>query len=209
MTLFPQCVLTTAYFPPVEYFFAIANSGKVLIEQHEIYQKQSYRTRCNIYSTAGAEALSVPVLRDGTHKVPIRDIRIDYSEPWLQRHKRAMTAAYNSSAFFEYYADELFAILDRREHFLMDLNCLLLEKLIGMAGIRADIGFTDRWEESYAEGDFRVRIQPKYRGVNLMAEMKKEKTYFQVFSPKSGFVPNLSIIDLLSAEGPDAISYLL
>jgi len=211
MPLFEQVVLTTAYLPPAEYFFAIARSGKVLIEQHEIYQKQSYRTRCRIYSTHGAETLSIPVLRNETHKIPIREVRIDWSDPWLLKHKRALEAAYNHSAFFEYYKDDLFAILDKRHEFLFDLNLELLQALLKMAGIRADIELTQEYIPNYGKGDFRERIQPKYKGENLLKEYKKEKAWYQVFSndaSQGSFIPNLSVVDLLCAEGPNAISFL-
>jgi len=211
MPLFSQAVLTTAYLPPVEYFFAIAQSGKVLIEQHEIYQKQSWRSRCSIYSTHGPETLSIPVLRDGTHKIPIREARIDWSEPWLQKHERALISAYNHSAFFEYYKDDIFAILERRHEFLFDLNLELLDTLLEMAGLHVSIGFTDNYQAEYGSGDFRERIQPKYKGENLLKEYKKEKAWYQVFSndaSSEAFIPNLSIVDLLSAEGPNAISFL-
>ena len=33
---FTCSILTTAYLPPVSYFFAIAHSDRVLIEQHEV-----------------------------------------------------------------------------------------------------------------------------------------------------------------------------
>jgi hypothetical protein len=204
-----QSILTTAYFPPVEYFFAIAGSRKVLIEQCEVYQKQSYRNRCNICSAAGKESLSIPILKEAYQKVPIRDVRIDYSRPWLQQHKRAILSAYNSSPFFEYYMDDLFPILDRKKTFLFDLNLLLLEKCLELTGIKAAIEFTSEYHKEYPEGDFRTIIQPKYRGENLLVRYKKEKTWTQVFSDRFGFIGNLSIIDLLSNEGPNAISYIL
>lgn len=207
--MFDRVLLTTAYFPPVEYFFAIANSGKVLIEQNEMYQKQSYRSRCNIYTTSGADSLNIPILRDGTHKVPIRDIKIDYTKSWLQQHERAIVSAYKSSPFFDYYRDDLFPILERKETFLFDLNQKLLTKLIELVGLKVDMSFTESYEAAPCGEDFRLRIQPKYRGETLLKEYKKEKTYYQVFSNKLGFIPNLSILDLLSNEGPNAISFLL
>lgn len=210
MQLFSRCILTTAYFPPVEYFRAVARSGKVLIEGCENYQKQSYRSRCCIYSTHGVESLSIPVQRDGTHKVPIRDVRIDYSEMWVLQHKRALEAAYNSSAFFEYYKDDIFAVLDRKEHFLFDLNAELLDLLLKMTGIKADIGYTEEYLPEYQEGDFREVLQPKYKGTSpLLEAVKEEKTWFQVFSSGRDFIPGLSVIDLLCSEGPDAVSYIL
>ncbi|MBQ0025145.1 MAG: WbqC family protein [Bacteroidales bacterium] len=209
MALFDQIVLTSAYLPPVEYFFAVAQSKVTLIEQCELYQKQSYRNRCVIYSAGGPESLSIPVVKDGIHSKPIRDIRIDYSEPWLQHHLRAFKAAYNSSPFYSYYEDDFLSVFNRKPEFLFDLNMELLLLCLNLLGLKAEIRLTEEYEKEYANGDFRVSIQPKYKGRSLLEEYEKEKTYFQVFSPKSGFVPNLSVIDILSNEGPNAISFLL
>ena len=214
--LFPESVLTTAYFPPVEYFFAIARSGRVLIEQHENYQKQSWRNRCRIFATAGPEDLSIPVVKEGRLSRPIRDIRIDYGEPWLQHHIRAFEAAYHSSAFYDYYADDLIPILERKPVFLFDLNLALLDKLLALLDLHVPVSLT----ETYLPAplfDFRDRIQPKYKGISLLAEYGCEQAYYQVFvnqapvilsEAKNLFIPNLSILDLLSAEGPDAGRFL-
>lgn len=222
---FSMAVLTTAYFPPVEYFFAIAHSRQVLIEQHEAYQKQSWRNRCRILAAAGPEDLSIPVVKEERLSRPIRDIRIDYSEPWLQHHVRAFAAAYNHSAFYDYYADDLLPILESKPVFLFDLNMALLEKLLSLLGLDTPISLTDSFvarscmgeirilgERSGAVLDGRERIQPKYKGESLLAEYGCEQAYYQVFvneiPGQARFIPNLSILDLLSAEGPDAASFL-
>ena len=220
--LFPESVLTTAYFPPVEYFFAIARSGRVLIEQHENYQKQSWRNRCRIFATAGPEDLSIPVVKEGRLSRPIRDIRIDYGEPWLQHHIRAFEAAYHSSAFYDYYADDLIPILERKPVFLFDLNLALLDKLLDLLDLHVPVSLTETYLPAPLRGDislfdFRDRIQPKYKGISLLAEYGCEQAYYQVFvnqapvilsEAKNLFIPNLSILDLLSAEGPDAGRFL-
>ncbi len=213
--IFDTALLSTAYLPPVEYFAAIANSSFVLLEGEEMYQKQSYRTRCRINSGNGILVLTVPVLRNGgVHKSPIKEIRIDYSKPWLQQHKRALEAAYMSSAFFEYYADDLFSVLDRKEPFLLDMNLLLTRKITELIGVKDNIRLTDSFimpggikpEDNIT--DLRERIHPKYKGENLMQLYKKETPYYQVFSDNRGFISNLSVIDLLSNEGPNSISFL-
>ena len=211
----PAVVLSSAYFPPIEYFFAIARSGRVLIEQHEFYRKQSYRNRCRILSSQGVESLSVPVAKDSGHSRPIRDIRIDYSYPWIRQHRRAVEAAYNSSPFYLYYKDDFEEILARRPEFLFDLNLMLLEKLLEMVGLRAEISLTESFVKDYPPEspaarhmDLRERINPKFHGPSLMDEAGVFQEYFQVFAPRHGFQPNLSILDLLSAEGPNAISFL-
>lgn len=219
MPLFPVSVLTTAYFPPVEYFFAIARSGRVLIEQHEHYQKQSWRSRCRILSAGGPEDLSIPIVKEERRSRPVRDIRIDYGEPWLQHHLRAFEAAYHSSAFFDYYADDLFPVLLRKPEFLFDLNMALLEKLLDLLDLHVPVSLTESYVRD-PESDFRARIQPKYKGESLLAEYGREQAYYQVFvnqdpgvchsrlERESRFIPNLSILDLLSAEGPDACRFL-
>ena len=210
---FGTVVLTTAYLPPVEYFFAIAHGDRVLIEQHEAYQKQSWRKRCRILSAGGPEDLSIPVVKEERLSRPIRDIRIDYGEPWLQQHTRAFGAAYNSSAYYDYYADELIPILERKPAFLFDLNMALLEKLMALLGLDIPVSLTESFEASLRPISFfdgRDRIQPKYKGESLLAEYGCEQAYYQVFVnrvPGAGFISNLSILDLLSAEGPDAASF--
>lgn len=218
---FSSAVLTTAYFPPVEYFFVIAHSRQVLIEQHEAYQKQSWRNRCRILAAAGPEDLSIPVVKEERLSRPIRDIRIDYTEPWLQHHVRAFAAAYNHSAYYEYYADDLLPILERKPAFLFDLNMSLLEKLLELLDLHVPVSLTDTFVAPSAmlhDFDGRERIQPKYKGESLLAEYGCEQAYYQVFvnetpnqvggDGESHFIPNLSILDLLSAEGPDAASFL-
>lgn len=216
---FGESLLATAYLPPVSYFFAIAHSDRVWIEQFENYQKQSWRNRCRILSAAGPEDLSIPVVREERRSRPIRDIRIDYTEPWLQHHIRALAAAYNASAYYDYYADDLIPILESKPVFLFDLNMTLLEKLLELLDIQVPVGLTTSFVKdggglASARSelfDGRVRIQPKYKGKSLLAEFGCEQAYYQVFvnrEPSSGFIPDLSIIDLLSAEGPDAGRFL-
>ena len=216
---FDAAVLSTAYFPPVEYFFAVAHSQRVLIEQHEAYQKQSWRNRCRILAAAGPEDLSIPVVKEERLSRPIRDIRIDYTEPWLQHHVRAFAAAYNHSAYYEYYADDLLPILERKPAFLFDLNLALLEELMTLLGLDAPVLLTEEYVKDYGGIlDGRERIQPKYKGESLLAEYACEQAYYQVFVNEMpgqvrhdgmpSFIPNLSILDLLSAEGPDAASFL-
>lgn len=214
---FSCSVLTTAYLPPVSYFFAIAHSDRVLIEQHEAYQKQSWRSRCRILSAAGPEDLSIPVQKEERRSRPIRDIRIDYGEPWLQHHIRALEAAYNASAFYDYYAGDIIPILESKPVFLFDLNSALLDKLLELLDISTPISLTDTFVKEYAPDpagilfDGRSRIQPKYKGESLLAEYGCEQAYYQVFvnrEPGAGFVPDLSVIDLLSAEGPGAGAFL-
>ena len=159
-------LLTTAYFPPVSYFAAMAQDisglidrrggdgsselspSVVYIEACENYQKQSYRNRCRFYAADGVQALTFPVVHEGgTHKLPISRIKVDYSTPWLVQHQRAIVSAYRTSAYFEYYQDELFAIMDSRPERLIDLNTALMKFFIEKTGLRVDLRMTSLWQK--------------------------------------------------------------
>ena len=190
----------------------------VYMETCENYQKQSYRNRCRFYAADGVQALSYPIIHEGgTHKQPISEIRIDYSTPWLQQHKRAIISAYRTSAYFEYYQDELFEILDRKPERLIDLNMDILRFFIEKTGLAIDLRTTSEYSRegllTAADGgiieceDLRETIHPK-RPNTILKDLKLEKPYFQVFSQKHGFQSDLSVMDLLFNEGPDSICYL-
>lgn len=229
-------LFSTAYMPPVSYFAAMAEEMEglsnrrdgdssleltpsvVYVEACENYQKQSYRNRCRFHAADGVQSLSYPIVHEGgTHKLPISEIRIDWSTPWLQQHERAIVSAYRTSAYFEYYQDELFAILESRPERLLDLNMELLRFFVEKAGLAVDLrltsGFSRDGNQIMPDGsivqceDLREAIHPK-RPNTILKDLKLEKPYFQVFSRKHGFRSDLSIMDLLFNEGPDSICYL-
>ena len=180
----------------------------VYIEACENFQKQSYRNRCRFYGAEGVQTLSFPILHEGgTHKIPISEIKIDYKTPWVQQHERAIISAYGMSAYFDYYKDELFAILEAGHERLFDLNLALIRFFIEKTGIKVDLRMTQDYEREPQMEDLREVIHPK-RPDTILSELDLEKPYFQVFAPKYGFQSNLSIMDLLFNEGPDSILYL-
>ncbi|MDT8400436.1 MAG: WbqC family protein [Bacteroidales bacterium] len=197
-------ILSTAYYPPVQYFSELLKSDKVLIEQHETYPKQTYRNRCYIYSANGVIPLSIPVERGSFHKVKMKDIRIDNSRKWQREHIHAIESAYNSSAFFEFYGDKILQPLYGKYKFLIDLNMEILDIIINTLEIEISLHKTDSFIKAYDDNtrDLRYSLSPKNESVF------KSPEYFQVFSPSLGFKPNLSFIDLMFNMGPETWSYL-
>ena len=189
----------------------------VYIEACENFQKQSYRNRCRFYAADGVQTLSFPIRHeDGTHKHLISEVKVDYAKPWLHQHKRAIESAYMTSAYFEYYRDELFSILDSRPETLFELNMRLIAFFVEKIGLKVDIRTTvDYSGDSVVMtetgpvkcDDLREVIHPKRQNV-ILENLGLEKPYFQVFAPKYGFKSDLSIMDLLFNEGPDSILFL-
>jgi hypothetical protein len=198
-------LLSTAYFPPVSYISLIKRAESVFIEKEENFLKQTYRSRCLILTANGPSPIIVPVLTGRNTKTPVRDIRIDYSKRWQQVHLRAITSSYKSSAYFEYYFEEIERVIRTSPEFLLDLNSDSLETIMRITGISTKVSFTGYFEPvSEKDWDFRYRISPKKEEPGLPSL----KEYYQVFSNKFQFVPGLSILDLIFNTGPDSANYL-
>jgi hypothetical protein len=198
-----KIVLSTAYLPPIEYFAGIKEADEVLIEGDENYLKQSYRNRCYILASDKPQHLSVPVFLGSLHKTHIRDIRIDYSKRWQQVHLGALKSAYSSSPYFIYYSGVLEKIILSQHKFLLDLNMELLAAITKMIRIERKITFTSGFTPVENDiSDLRYSISPKKES------SYSPKKYIQVFRTEDGFIPGLSIVDLLFNAGPDSADYL-
>lgn len=175
----------------------------VQIEACETYQKQSFRNRCYILAGDGPQMLQVPVIHSGT--MPIRKVQIDYSTPWVVRTERALSTAYCSSAFFEYYRDELFGLLESGETLLWDYNLALIRWCAAKAGIQTVISPTSDFSSpGTIPDDYRFSIHPKRPMPDIPV-----KPWYQVFRSRTGaFTPHLSILDLLFNEGPNSLTYI-
>ena len=184
-------LLSTAYLAPIEYYVVLANSERILLEQHEYYQKQSYRNRCRIATANGIMDLSIPV--DSAGKTLIRDLRISDHNNWQTLHWRSIETAYNSSPFFEYYADDFRPFFEKKWLFLWDFNLALFNKTLELLDIETKIELTEQYKPETSDNflDLRAAIHPK-KEISLLL-----KPYYQVFETKFGFMPNMSIIDLL------------
>ena len=202
-------MLSTAYFAPIPYYARLASADSaVVLERHEHYNKQSYRNRCTICSANGMLDLVVPIAKSPKPKVPITEVRISYDTPWQKLHFKAVESAYRRSPFYEYYIDELSIFFDKRFGYLYDFNMQIMLTVCDLLRIPCRI----RESESYMgadtnPADLRDAIHPKKREQIRDADFESRQ-YTQVFSDKFGFVPDLSILDLLFNTGPDAVSYL-
>ncbi|MDR3366139.1 MAG: WbqC family protein [Prevotellaceae bacterium] len=201
-----KLLLSTAYFAPVQYFCVAASCRQIFVEAHEHYLKQTYRTRCEILGANGVLPLVVPVEKAHGEKMPIRDVRVDYTLPWQRAHWRSLVSAYSSSPFFVHYADEIAPVFERRETFLLDLNMSITRLMCSLMGIGTEISLTDAYQAAAGDAlDFRRSISPKSAHRQCGSAFVATE-YYQVFSQKFGFVPNLSILDLLFNEGPEALA---
>lgn len=195
-----KTLLLPLYCPPVSYFAAWAAAETVWLEQHETYQKGSYRNRCHIAGPNGLQRLSVPLEKGKHDGRPIREVRIAYHEPWITLHRRSLQTAYGKSPFFEHYAPAVFRELERRPRFLFDLNIALIHRFLAFLQLDAGkLQLTEAYLPCPAPDarDLREAIHPKKPPALALPP------YPQVFEERHGFLPDLSVLDLLFCLGPE------
>ena len=199
-----DALLSTTYFGPVQWFQKLCRAEYVEIEQWESFQKQTYRNRCLIAATNGVQALTIPIERSTSPL--IKDIRISDHGNWRHLHWNALQSAYGESPFFEYYQDDIQPFYEKKWTFLLDYNEDIRLKICELIDIQPHVSFTVGYSSSPSVMDYRSAINPKH------PEPDPDfvpKPYYQVYQQKHGFLPNLSILDLLFNMGPESIYYVL
>jgi len=191
----PPLLTSTAYLPPAHWFIAASDSGAWRTEAHENYQKGGWRNRCRIAGPNGVQTLTVPLEKGKHRKKPIREVRISYRDDWWREHEQSILTAYGRSPYYEYYAEELFAVARQRPATLWELNQGLLHKVIQLL----------QWPVSPTlTADF---IPPKQEGYLRPADLPAALApYQQVFTDRHGYLPGLSVLDALFCLGPQLIT---
>ncbi len=195
-------ILPLSYLPSIEHFAHIAK-GDYIIDLGENYVKRSARNRAEIMTAGGVMQLTVNIRSANRPRQPITSIEIDYSKRWQHQHWMAILSAYKCSPFFDYYADELEPIFNAKYEKLVDLNLAMTKCIMKLMGLPPELKCSEGYVECL-EGDLDLRVK---RCATLSDA--QQTPYIQVFSDRIPFAANLSILDLLFCEGPNALGYIL
>lgn len=200
-------LLSSAYCAPIQWFQKLNRYDAVIIEQHDNFLKQTFRNRCVIATANGTQTLTIPVEKSDGDKCLMRDIRISDHGNWRRLHWNALATAYGDSPFFDYYADDLRPFYEKRFAFLLDFNMQMTAKLCELLDITPNISLSEGYVKDVDSGvdDFREVIRPKHP---MPDADFIPKPYYQVYAQRHGFIPNLSILDLLFNMGNEAVFYL-
>lgn len=192
------------YFANVVYYKTLLNVTHITFEQYESLMKRGYHNRCTILGADGPLTLSVPLEGGRDKKCILKDARISQHERWQQAHWRGIVSCYNNSPWFEYYQDDLSGLYQKNFTFLLDWNIACFEWTMKCLKIEAPHSFTSTYKKVYPKDEFfdlRNKITPKHPNPFLSDGSIHKITYPQVFEDRTGFVPDLSILDLLFCEG--------
>lgn len=198
-------LIESQYFPPISFYKTLIEVDILKIERYEHYQKVSYRNRCYIAGPNGVILLSVPLTKGKNQRTIMKDVRISNEEKWQALHWKTLTSAYRRSPWFEYFEDGLEGLYERKFDFLLDWNMACFEWADKVLGLEKPLSYTESFRKSYdpAEGVLDRR--------DVLVPGKGDETlppYTQVFGERTGFVPDLSILDLLFCEGKRALELL-
>ena len=196
-------LLHPTYFPSIAQCVAMVQAKNVTFEVSANYQKQTYRNRMNIYGPQGRLPLTVPVVYSQKNRQLYKDIIIAQDEKWQDLHWKSIQSAYSSSPFFEFYEHDLVHVFKEEATHLMDFNFRCLAAILEC--LQHNLKF-----DLSTEFELNPLNKTDYR---YLADHRKEieqplKSYIQVFDEKHGFIANLSILDLIFNEGPNALLYL-
>jgi hypothetical protein len=192
------------YLPPVGYFTSLKHYNfEFMFERYEHFPKQTFRNRASIASPDGILDLIVPVVKGAKVHTAVKDVRISYDVKWQRLHWLSLQNCYRSAAYFEFYEDSLAPFYEKKFEFLFDFNLELYNWISKQLKLNYELKFTGEYENKIPEElDYRNKFNKKE------IHLTEAKQYFQVFSDRNPFIPNLSILDLLFNQGPQAKSYL-
>jgi len=200
-------LLPTSYLGPISYYSKLKTYEHCEIERFENLPKQTFRSRCTIYSPNGPLILSIPLVKRNQRQ-HMKEVKISYEYDWLKLHWRTLESAYRRSPFFEYYEDDFRPFYTAKKHdYLLDFNEVIQQKVMQMLKLKASYSFTSEYikipENKVDLRDLFSQKDPLSADPHFQVE-----PYMQVFETKHGFIPNLSIVDLLFNTGSKALNYI-
>jgi hypothetical protein len=201
-------IVDSQYFPPVTLFKKSIEFSNIKLDIYEPWRKMSYRNRCVVAGANGPINLSIPLLEGREQKKTMKEVAIDNRKSWQGQHWKTIISCYNRSPWFDFFAHELEELYRQQVEYLVDWNRLCFEWVIKKLGIQTNILCTDFFQPVYDDPnleDFRNRLLPK----SINSDFPKPVYYHQVFEERIGFIPHLSILDLLFCEGKNAAGKLI
>ncbi len=205
----PTAILPSCYLPPIAYVSMLMRYEQVIIDVHERYVKQTYRNRCRIASPNGPIALSIPVTND-SHSSPMTDVKLSGHGNWKRVHLAALDSYYRHTPYYDYYRDDFANVFEQHDTKLVPLNTALLKLICELMGITPRIELSTEYVNAGlypGTDDYRNIMSPKVESEHVFNQFKA-RPYYQLFSERNGFIPNLSCIDLLFNMGPESPLWL-
>ena len=159
---------------------------------------------CRICGANGVQQLVIPVEKTNyLATTPMRDVVISEHGNWRHQHWGALFSSYGKSPFFDYIADDLQRTICGSQRFLLDFNMQLHQLVVDFLDLPIHCTATDTLPP--LADDLRRAVGEKKPSGNMVHNVP----YYQLWAERFGFVPDLSIIDLLCNTGREAVFTLI
>lgn len=209
------------YLPGIILFNKIAMSDMFMFVGHCQYLKKSWHSRNRIGLRAREIWLSVPVKTAGLFNQSINDTHTA-NDSWKRKHLGSIRQAYSKAPFFELYYPALEALLLSHNGSLSDLNIALIRLLLVWLRITTPILDSRDYKIEGNKTEMLISMcqavgatrylsnegSRNYVDEKLMGDAGIQHCWqiFQhpIYPHSSGFIPQLSAIDLLFNVGPAA-----
>lgn len=182
--------------------YALAEQN-IQLDVQEYFVKQSYHNRIHIFSANGLLALTAPTSGGNFHR-PLHEIKLNYSHNLMFKNRMALQSAYGSSPFYEHYDYLLEPVLFTEYVFLHELSFALIQWVNKLLKLNIHLTKTENYVAISDMADYRKKFDAKKKSEHLMPLSR----YPQTFEHKHGFIPDLSILDLVFNMGPASADYL-
>lgn len=176
----------TEYFPSIKTLAAALKYRDLVLETSENFQKNSCRNRCYLTGAQGKFFITVPLKKGKHQQLPIQKVEISYDFDWVSHHLKTISNSYIKSPFFLYFMDDLTSILRKKEKYLIDLNWALLSYFLEKLKVTPHLSCNLDFKHSHSENADSI-LRP----------------YPQLYEDKTGFIPDLSALDLFFCMGPN------
>ena len=189
-------------FPCIAWYQLFLKYENIQIEQFEYFVRKSFRNRTVIAGPNGLVTLSIPLKGGRNQKNSMKDIEVSYDENWQAVHWKTIESCYRRSPYFEYYAEEVKILFEKKHRFLMDYNLKCLQLVNQLLQVKKEFVLTEKYDKTPLDNCIDAR--------NIFEENRSFElpNYMQVFQDRIGFKSNLSILDMLFCEGKPLIENL-
>lgn len=191
-------LLPPQLFGSVAYYAAMAQYRKAVVDTSLRYDKRFKSVhRYSIADARGEPRLTVPVSRpEGAFlagNLTWQDVTVSAHGRWWEVHLQALESAYGRTPFFEFYIDRFASVLKAEGQSICSMVLEADAIIRNVLGIdteiigREDVGDTF---DDYSRVDF--------------SKIPAPQTYWQLRAANYGFLPKLSILDLIFNLGPES-----
>lgn len=217
------------YLPWLRYFHKIALSDTFVVLDNIQFNKNGWQNRNKIKAKEGALCLTVPVYQKSAQR--LCEVAIDNKQPWRRKHWGSVSTVYRKAPYFRDHEPFFRGVLERDWDKLTDVNYEILFYLVKALGLKAriirgsalatdgegtrrlirickEVGADAYLTGAYAAETYLDTSLFQSEGLRLCFQSFHCPEYPQLF-PEAGFIPDLSVVDLLFNCGPRSLDILM